>query len=392
MSIRRIQLERLSNKVLTKLLQGGHFPSVQAFFGGLIKSIGNTILGSPLTKFFKIKRRSVSNPITLNYFLSTVVEDISTLYEEGKNQVNDMLKDFDIKTTWRERIRLRLLGIKESMVKIIQPPPHVIQRLIRSDEFVDTNNTDAFVNLPEGCIQLNYHDSLSNKVDLRGSNITVTYSNSSEAETKSPLENLLDDSENTTWHSIVTTDQDVLIAEVLVELPTPQTVTRIELRPHSVDTTIIGVVVNQDNILAKRQVDISRTISWDIGPILVSSITIQMIKKKPDITIGSSKKFHFGLQNISLLYLKYLPEAHISTTTHNFIEGDKVIPLGTFRLQAQEEKPGATTTHWSYSFNNKDWMGLDIQGKNHVAFLKPELTQNITPTSWGFFDAKNRIL
>ena len=117
-----------------------------------------------------------------------------------------------------------------------------------------------------------------------------------------------------------------------------------------------------------------------------------MIKHKPDITIGASKKFHFGLQNISLLYLKYVPEAHITTTTHQFIESDKVLPIGSFRFQAQEEKPGATTTHWSYSFNGTEWLGLDPQGKHHVAFLQPEQTQTIAPTSWGFFDAKNRML
>ena len=337
MSIRSFQIGRIANDVIEEFLQAGTLPSVDAVIAGIDKKLAGRLEGTPQTVFTPVSFGSPTAPATMNTLTQNISSDIQTLYDDSIDLTNRIIRHFDNTQTLRERLYGRIDRIQASIPTINQTFTDTLSSL----KYVDPSSS-AWVDLQEGWVGLLPSSSQTQKADL--SNATLTYTTTSTiSSTIGSLASILSDSVNEAFFVRVSSNTTQASIVFTLTLPTMM-LSRLELFAQIGSSMTVQATVGS-LALPAATVGLTRRASWDFQAQDVTTVVLTLSKNVPDLTVGGTYYFDFGLKNISLLYEEYLQTATLSSSSIPFNS------IGTVSLSTNEVVPTGCFVEWFVGFN-----------------------------------------
>lgn len=321
MSIAQIQIRKIVSNVIKEALQRGVLPTINYVREKVSGRMQEYPPGLPSMKLRPIEYREKSSSDEWNLTIDELHEDLDVLYEEMVDEAERILVNFSYIEVEKRKVERKLRKLESNIDEflLINNNPYGYIHSFTED-FSDLSNTDhsetnSYVDLRAGEVTPMPTKSGTIKLDLSDAHIQeklITSDGVLLSEGLNPIENAVDDSENTSWiHKIVSDKPRDISYRVRITPTSTKDTSRITILPHITDSMTITVRVTEDghNWQTVRQGPAEKLIIIDFPSLKLKDLDITMSKYKYDDEeeVGSKigKLYYFGLTNISILTLGF---------------------------------------------------------------------------------------
>lgn len=323
MSIEKRQSDRMTNQIIKEIIQGGTSPEYETITYKLYKWQKKHTPGTPSLKPRLVEPHSTSISENYNLCLQEIIQDLSDIFEETKEQSNRLLINFDYSETERQRLLHEISKISsriDNFLLISKDTDGYVEAFadtFDSFEHIDTVATTANVNLGEKQVTLGLLDNDLEKIDLSSSPSSVSCSDQSAVVRNiESIKNCFDDNINSSWRCDAITKESkklTLNLDILISI-TPIPINEISFSSHSPKPTLITIYWSNDGnnwkALSNQQTkNVVSSATWNFGEIEASYIRFALSKDIHDEYINSEYVYHFGCKNISILRVGFVEES-----------------------------------------------------------------------------------
>lgn len=387
--IDKIQLRKLSNRVLEKYLKSGIFPEASTVIASIQDFFKTKLPGFPTMVLGRIGFREKTDPEIVNLTFQEIRDDLETLYEESIDQTRRLLVNFNWAQGERIKIDQEIKDIEGTLRKLIflsNNGEGYFSAIHDTFSDLSKTNLDAFrvienrnlipaeIDLKGQFVRLRERAGKVHKYDISKSFIQTTMSSSKDIlkDTEVGLSNPLDDDMNTSWvRKVVTKGISDVVVSMNIDIKTQDgkntvTSTSFSLTFNSPKATSVQVILtNQDGRRMTLEERKFTGISvWYFVPFDVSKITLIMKKTEPDEEIQNNNdtssdipgKYMFLCSNMALLITEFEEKGEFISIAHD-IEKLTKDPVGVVnvRLDVSDEKPPNTEIKYWISTNGSLW-------------------------------------
>lgn len=346
MALADIQLRKRIEEAVMAALTGGRYPKLEVVRGHLLNWLKDHVPGRPTFKARLLARRQVSSSRDYNASFGEVAEDLASLYEEARELLGRLRASFAALLMQEEYLKSRL----GSML-----PQDSIGDSFVDYSRVDLEKTTAFVDLASHEVRLPDTKTSGARIDLSLAQpyfdiLTpyVTY------RTLSPLELILDDSENTYWLVEVSSPTPGEVAsQLLLDLGD-------EVELNSVSVVFHGRKPQAALYVSRDGVDWQEcpgraSDTWTFPP--VAARWIKILMQKPHDAKKERYLYYFGIKHIAAYKVGYTDKAEI--VSKSFEVSAPVVRK--FALSLDADVPPLTSIECYVSFDGNLWVPLKDQ-------------------------------
>lgn len=360
MSIRRIQLNRVLEKIIRHYLNYGKYPGFQTITYHLSSWLRRNKLGAPSFKFHPLQKREESSSKKFNQEIEAIHTDLSDAYQSTIEHTNTSLKNFEYIEIERDKLRHELALLEKDINKLLMIESNVDHRYFEGEiisfenaENVDQTKSNVHLDLKKQVVSLKEMLKSSSQIQIDPSKVYFeTLMPHSKTAALESISRAFDQNSNTAWWQVVKTKTPGSIqseksqgmrAHLIVPFDGPKLLNEIRYVSHHGSPTYIKVEYSTDNtsfhpIPGEQNYRIVTSAEvWEFSPIPATAVRFVFEKKEHEDRSAGQYQFYFGAKEISFYEKRYEEEGVLYTNPIEFsnpiriasIETNDHIPLNT---------------------------------------------------------------
>lgn len=299
MSISDKRFSKTINTILREELQKGNLPSSKEFIWKVNQYLQDHSLTGASFEFTNVQNSSTARAIDYNNTMSTVYNDLETLYINIIEQNNFLIKNFNKFDIDKSKLDYQLNVLENQLKELIllynqDGFLRSVYDVFNDFSYVDSTQTTAHVDIVKHQVMIDSVKNASRKINPQSVisfNVLPEISNIVTTQTISGLpEDAMNNKTNSTWQQMILAKDKINVGGYYSVLFTDsaQYINKIGLSLHSVKPIFIKIEFTNDNITwlplpyYEGGVTIQNEYSFDFPTINAASIRILMAKSEPD--------------------------------------------------------------------------------------------------------------
>jgi hypothetical protein len=338
MGIRKIQVTRKVEEIITSYLYRGRYPTFQTITHHFGQWLREHTPGAPVFNPLKVFRKEKSSSENYNQEISALTQDVNDSYESTISQTTQLMSDFSFIDTERGKLIHQLASISNSIDEMLLISSNADYQyfdghVISFEDSADVNKekSTAFVNVINKEVTLLENISQSNRVLVNASKASFQSLQPSTQNTAlESLSNAFDDNINTAWWHVVKTKElgadNSMKAELVVMFDDVEEVNYIEYVPHHGKPVDMKIEYTNDgsvftSIYQQAETDMITGIKiWNFQKISTRGIKFVFEKREYDERNNDYYNYYFGAKSIGIYKKNYLSEGMFYTNPIHFID------------------------------------------------------------------------
>lgn len=347
MGIRKIQVTRKIENVITSYLYRGRYPTFQTITHHFGQWLREHTPGVPVFQSLKVFKKEKSSSAKYNQHIQNIHQDLTDAYESTIGQTTQIMNDFNFIEVERGKIIHELASISKKIDEMILLSNNADYQYFDSyvvsfENAGDVNKeySTTFVNVVNKEVTLQENMNQSNIVKVNPSRVTFqTLQPATKHSALESIKNAFDDALNTAWWHVVKTKElganNIMRAELSILFDTNEDINHIEYVPHhgkpvniNVEYTLNGLTYNP--IHQQAETDMVTGIKvWSFQQIQVKGIKFIFEKSDYDERDGSYYNYYFGAKSINIFKKNYLSKGIFYTNPIAFEKDVETLTMAT---------------------------------------------------------------
>ncbi|MBS9805889.1 hypothetical protein J4052_23275 [Bacillus toyonensis] len=331
MSIKKIQITRRVEEIIKGYLFRGRYPTFETITHQFAQWLREHRPGTPSFNPVKVFRKEKSDADKYNNHVSQIHQDITDAYDATINQTTQIMTDFNLIETERNKLSHELANISKSIDELLLVSNNSDYKYFESyvvsfENASDVNkaNSTIFVDIQNKEVTLSENIGKGKRIIIDPNKAYFqTLQPSQKNEALESITHAFDDNINTAWWHVVKTKElsvsNVMRAELTVMFDEVEELNYIEYIPHHGKPINIKLEYTNDGaafspIYQQAQTDkITGIKIWSFQKINAQGVKFVFEKSDYDERSGDFYNYYFGAKTIGMYKKDYLSEGVLYT-------------------------------------------------------------------------------